>query len=418
MRHFSIFISSIAMSAIIFTTDLPQDACVSCHFEIDQDKDVDERSLTNILDDIHIQKGLGCSDCHGGNPEAFDDEDEAMWDVDSFLGTIERVDQPQVCGVCHSDPIYMRQYSAHIKTDQVGQYWTSQHGVSLKEGNQNVAVCTDCHSVHGIFPVNDPRSSVYALNVPETCNHCHGDSEVMEGSGLSNDQYDKYRISVHGVALLDDMDISAPACNDCHGNHGAIPPSVFSISDICGSCHVNNKDLFKDSHLSDIFLNADLNQCEGCHNYHDILTPTDEDLLWNDKDNCVECHQEIEDVANKMGVKFNNIITELKSKIDLANEKVASAENMGMEVSDLFFDLEEAHKILIQTRTSIHSFNLEHVSETASSGYKSADAAILGAEKAMEEFDFRKTGLLIFSIILTMFAILLYLKIKSLEKNK
>lgn len=406
------------MFAIIFTSELTEDSCVSCHMELDQEKDEGERSLTHILDDIHIQKGLSCSDCHGGDPEAFDDEDEAMWDVDSFLGTIEKVDQPQVCGACHSDPMYMRQYSSNIKTDQVGQYWTSQHGVSLKNGNNRVAVCTDCHSVHGIFPVSDPRSSVYALNVPATCNHCHGDSEVMEGTGISTDQFEKYSISVHGVALLEDMDVGAPACNDCHGNHGAIPPSVFSISDICGSCHVNNRDLFKDSHLSDIFLNAGLNQCEGCHNYHDILNPTDEDLLWKDKANCIECHQETTDIAGELGTTFYDIITKLKNKIDLANEKVASAENMGMEVSDIFFDLEEAHKILIQTRTSIHSFNLEYVTETASSGYKSADVAISGADKAMEEFDFRKTGLFIFSIILTMFAILLYLKIKSLEKNK
>jgi predicted CXXCH cytochrome family protein len=294
--------------------------------------------MTHIFEDIHLDKGLSCADCHGGDPEAYDDEDAAMWDADDFVGAVDKEDEPAFCGKCHSNPEFMRQYTANLKTDQMDQYWTSHHGEKLKEGNENVAVCTDCHGVHGIYPVDDPRSSVYPLNVPETCNHCHGDEEIMEGSGFPTDQYEKFASSVHGQALLDRKDVGAPACNDCHGNHGAQPPSVYSIADICGTCHVNNTELFKNSHLKDIFLKEGINQCEGCHNYHEIEKPSDESLKWADNEACSSCHEDT-DAARIMGNTFYHILDSLNKQIELAKARVADAENLGMEVSDLYFDL-------------------------------------------------------------------------------
>ncbi len=389
--------------------------CISCHQKNDEDRDDDEKIMTHFYEDVHYLKGLTCSDCHGGNPEEFDDEDVAMWDVENFVGAVEKKEQPEFCGKCHSNPEFMRLYSAHLKTDQVSQYWTSHHGEKLKEGDTQVAACTDCHGVHGIYPVKDPRSKVYPTNVPTTCKHCHSNEEVMANSGLPTDQFDKYTVSVHGQALLERYDIAAPACNGCHGNHGAMPPTIFSISDICGTCHANNAELFKGSHLKRVFIEQKINQCEGCHNYHDIAKPTDESLNWAVNKTCIYCHEEDEEKAKILATALFNIIDSLKQKIEIANEMVDLAENKGMEVEDLFFHLEDAHKNLIQTRTSIHSFDDKYVRKTSEDGYKAAEAAIIGAEQALHEFGFRKKGLLVFSLILTFFGIVLYLKIKSME---
>ena len=65
----------------------------------------------------------------------------------------------------------------------------------------------------------------------------------MKEYGIPTDQYEKYSKSVHGVALLQKHDLGAPACNKCHGNHGATPPGVESISKVCGTCHALNADL-------------------------------------------------------------------------------------------------------------------------------------------------------------------------------
>ena len=42
---------------------------------------------------------------------------------------------------------------------------------------------------------------------------------------------------VTSAALLEKGDMSAPACNNCHGNHGAVPPKTRDISVVCSNCH-------------------------------------------------------------------------------------------------------------------------------------------------------------------------------------
>jgi cytochrome c553 len=39
-----------------------------------------------------------------------------------------------------------------------------------------VAVCTDCHGVHSIEPVDSPESSVVKENLVTTCRQCHPDA--------------------------------------------------------------------------------------------------------------------------------------------------------------------------------------------------------------------------------------------------
>ncbi|NOZ04062.1 MAG: hypothetical protein GXO92_05580 [FCB group bacterium] len=395
-----------------------EDACIRCHKEMDEEQEEGQKLFPDILNDVHLKRGLSCADCHGGNPEAFDDEDEAMWENDTFGGEVSRTDEIVMCGSCHSDPRFMRQYSTAIRTDQVKQYWTSKHGMELKRGNEKVAICTDCHGVHGILPVDDPRSPVYDMNVPSTCSNCHSDSEYMAEFGIPTDQYYKYRKSVHGEALLDNSDTGAPACNDCHGNHGAIPPDVSHISDICGTCHVNNDKLFQESHLKPIFVKRGFGQCEACHGNHGILKPTDEFLNWDHGSVCVQCHRDKGGEAKIMADQFYTLLDSLKGQIAIANTFVEKADQKGMEVSDLLFPLEEAHKVLIQTRTSIHSFNKDYVEEIAKPGFEATQAAITGGKKALEEFDFRRKGLFISSLIITFLALALYLKIKDIEKKQ
>lgn len=410
------FIFLMVTGLLVADTPHTKDACIDCHKVVDQDRELEERVTTHIIDDIHLQVGLGCADCHGGDPEAYDDEDAAMWDNPSFRGSIERLEQPKVCGACHGDPQFMREYSASVKTDQLSKYWTSRHGKLLKKGQDKVAVCTDCHGVHGIYPVKDPRSSVYPLNVPATCSRCHSDVDYMAEFKIPTDQYFKYRSSIHGKALLDRQSLGAPACNDCHGSHGALPPNVVHISDVCGTCHVNNNMLFQKSHLNNIFLKRGFGQCEVCHGNHGIKPPTDEYLNWEHGAVCVQCHPGTGN-PRKLADIFYYTIDSLKTQIQLAKELMDQADRKGMEVSDLYTPLEEAHKVLIQTRTSIHSFNKDYVLNTASTGFMALDKAIEGARNSLKEYDLRRKWLFILSLIITYLAITLYFKIKDFDRR-
>ena len=392
------------------------DACVSCHLEIDEDIDIPV--MSNMINDVHIQNGLSCADCHGGDPTAFDDPESAMWDDDSFIGAIDKKEQPKVCGSCHSNSVYMRNYSTSIRTDQVDQYWTSRHGILLKSGDTKVASCTSCHSVHGIYRTDDPRSTAYALNIPNTCASCHSDTEYMAEYKIPTDQLEQFKLSVHGVALLDKQDTFSPACNDCHGNHGATPPDVAHISDICGSCHVNNKDLFKKSFHRELFLENGLNECEACHGNHEVSIPTIEMLNWNNQSVCLECHDDGDSAAKEMSLGFYRIIDSLNTQLRSVENLISIAERKGMEVSDMFIHLEDAHRILIQTRTNIHSFDTEYVNKTAEAGFSAISEATTGANKSLSELNFRRKGLLVFSLIITFSVIVLFLKLKAMQRKQ
>jgi predicted CXXCH cytochrome family protein len=417
MKLIKIIILLLIVMGIGFSENSFQDdACVSCHLEVDEDLDVPV--MSNMDNDIHIQIGLSCADCHGGDPTAFDDLDAAMWDDESFLGIIGKSEQPEVCGSCHSNSVYMRNYSTSTRTDQVDQYWTSRHGILLKSGDTKVATCVSCHGVHGIYPKDDPRSTVYALNVPNTCAHCHSDADYMAEYNISTDQLEEFKLSVHGVALLDKQDIYSPACNDCHGNHGAIPPEVTHISDICGSCHINNKNLFKDSSLRELFVENELNECEACHGNHSVASPTDEMLNWGDQSTCLNCHDDSDDEAKEMSLAFYRTIDSLKTQLHSVENLISIAERKGMEVSDMFIHLEDAHRILIQTRTNIHSFDIGYFNKNAEAGFNAINEATVGANRAFGELKYRRKGLLVFSLLITILIIALYLKLKTMQHKQ
>ena len=234
------------------------DQCRLCH----EENEILPEGFSS--EDVHVKANLSCAACHGGSSES-DDGEIAMSSKNKFIGVPAKKNIPLICGKCHSNIDYMRIYQPRIATDQTAQYYKSVHGKMLANGDNNVADCSSCHTAHSILRVKDPRSTVYHLNVPGTCNKCHGDKELMNNYGLNANEYDEYSQSVHGQALLERRDIGAPACNDCHGNHGATPPGYESVSHVCGMCHVNNEDYFKSSIMFTAFEKNDYHSCEQCH---------------------------------------------------------------------------------------------------------------------------------------------------------
>ena len=105
------------------------------------------------------------------------------------------------------------------------------------------SACVDCHSVHDILAVTDTRAPVYPTNVATTCARCHADAAYMKAYNIPTNQASLYEKSVHAHALAQG-DTSAPTCSTCHGNHGATPPGVSSVENVCGTCHVMNQQLF------------------------------------------------------------------------------------------------------------------------------------------------------------------------------
>lgn len=400
---FFMIISTNNMNA--FNYQSKEDNCYTCHQEYDMLPDEFSEN------DIHFSVGIGCAGCHGGDATE-EDEEIAMSSKFNFVGAIEKKNIPATCGKCHSNIDYMRQYRPRISTDQVSQYYESIHGKRLKLGDNNVADCTSCHTTHNILPVKDPRSSVYSLNIPETCNTCHGDEKLMQPYNLSSNQYDEFSKSVHGVALLEHRDISAPACNDCHGNHGATPPGIESISHVCGTCHVNNEQFFQQSTLSSIFNDAGFHGCEECHGYHDVPKPTDDMLGVGENSICLKCH-ETGDVGYNAAKLFGEKVHELKSINMKAEEVLIDVIKKGMNDIEVEFALKDANQSLIQLKTFVHTFDTNLIVKKADEGIILANNALELANKEIEKHYNRRVGFGFATLAFVLLAIGVYLKIRK-----
>jgi predicted CXXCH cytochrome family protein len=391
-------------------------SCVSCHLEMGEELAV---PVEGMEEDVHAQQGLSCADCHGGDPEAGLDGDleAAMDPAKGYIGAPTRAEIPQFCARCHSDPNYMRRFNPRVATGQYDRYKTSVHGKLLRKGDTKVATCTDCHGVHGIRDAKDSRSSVYPQNIPKTCSRCHANAEYMKDYGIPTDQIAEYEQSVHGKALLEKGDQAAPACNDCHGNHGATPPGAPSIAYICGQCHLYNSELFFESPHRAAFDELELPECETCHGNHGIQHPTDEMLGTGDKNICTDCHEQ-DSKGYITSVAMRQQIENLKNKIFLADSLVTKAERAGMQVSDAKFQLNEADDALIKARTEVHSLSVSRIAEVTSEGLKLAQEARGAGRAALAEMQFRRKGLAIAIIFILVLAAGVFMKIKEVDRKQ
>ena len=385
------------------------DNCISCH------KDIDDMPKGYSDNDTHRQAGLTCASCHGGDPSTTD-QDAAMNPAKGFVGVPKRKDIPKFCGKCHSNIDYMRIYQPRIATDQVSQYYTSMHGKKLLAGDENVAECVSCHGAHNIFPVKDPRSTVYKLNIPGTCNNCHGNSELMKKYNLPSNQLEEYSKSVHGIALLKQNDLGAPACNDCHGNHGAMPPGITSIAHVCGMCHSSNMEYFNATKMAKAFAEQDFHGCEQCHGNHSVQKPSDDWVGVGKNSKCVDCHDK-GDVGYVAAEKIGQDIVQLKNNFDTATNKLLEVRQKGMNDVDIGFLLQDAKQDLIQSRTLVHTFDPEKVSSKTKNGIGISNKAIMLAQKEIDEYYTRRTGFAAATFAFLVIVFALYFKIKDKEKK-
>lgn len=390
----------------------PANSCLDCHAEFPSPPGV---SREDFAADIHSQKGLTCADCHGGDPNEPTPE-LAMSRAKGFRGHVERKQVPQLCSKCHSDTAYMRQYNPSLRTDQLSQYLTSVHGKRLATGDTNVAVCTDCHSVHGIRPASDTRSTIHPVNIAETCSRCHSDTARMQSYKIPTNQFAGYKESVHHRALAERGDLSAPTCTTCHGNHGAAPPGVQSVEFVCSNCHVFQAQLFDASPHKAAFAALEVAACVTCHSNHRVLPPSDVMLGAGPQSACVQCHVE-GDAGHTAALAFQGRISDLQKAIVHSDELLERAEQYGMEVSEAKLEQAQARDAITKARVTIHSFSLPRVEEDIKAGLKLAEKTQQAGMQALAERDYRRKGLGVSLLTIVIVVIALRLYIRKIESG-
>ncbi|UCC39975.1 MAG: cytochrome c3 family protein [Candidatus Aminicenantes bacterium] len=405
-------LSIFALAIFFFNLSLhaQKDYCIECHQELEDEL---LAPVETFKMDIHQQFGLSCADCHGGNPS---EEDIDLAKDKTFKGIPQRSQIPEFCASCHSNSSYIRRFNPSLRVDQLDLYWTSEHGHLLKKGDTKVALCTDCHATHGIQAAAHPKSWTFPWNIPETCSRCHSDKDYMKDYKISTSQLDDYKESVHAHALFEKKDLSAPVCNDCHGNHGASPPEVTSIAFVCRQCHPSAGELFSQSPHKKAFDEMGLYECEVCHGNHKILPPSDEMLGTGEKAVCTQCHEpdsEPYQIASRIKEKLDEFI----QKIQIAENLLERADRQGVEVSEPKFRLIEANTMLVMVRNLTHSFSLPEIEEKVADGEKVVAEVTRAGEDALREAKFRKTGLIIATCFIFLLSIALFLKIKQITRR-
>jgi len=88
-----------------------------------------------------------------------------------------------------------------------------------------------------------------------------------------------------------------------------------------------------------------------------------------------------------------------------------------MDVSDAVFSLQDLRQILIQSRTKVHSFDLGKYEELTNQGFEITTKAKSEGLASIENYYFRRKGLGVATIIVTILVIGLYIKLRRLEKK-
>lgn len=263
--------------------------CLACHGKPDQQITLPSGEILYLTIDedeynnsVHGKGGYACVQCHTDIREYPHPPSSAATRREVTLQNY------QSCAHCHQE-----KYDATLD---------SVHQKALAGGNQNAAVCTDCHGAHNTQPPNEPLS-----RSAQMCELCH--SQI----------YNQYKDSVHGAALIGEGNPDVPSCIDCHGVHNVQGPSTVQSfhlysPDICAECHVDDELMTEygisthvfetyvsDFHGTSVVLfepkapGQETNKpvCVDCHGIHNILPPNDPNSSVM-KDNllgtCQRCH--------------------------------------------------------------------------------------------------------------------------------
>ena len=220
--------------------------CVLCHTEITAIPH--DPTGYQSSRDFATQKSESCTICHGEQAVVDDSVHAAARDAGN--------DDAAVCSDCH-DPHYATDppidHAEIPKTCRTchaeiyDQYEMSVHGSALTEGNPDVPTCTDCHGVHD---VEGPANGSFHLFSPQVCADCHADEELMAEYGIKTDVFETYVADFHGRTITlfqeitPDQETNAPVCISCHGVHNILPaddPHSAVAKDnllvTCQQCH-------------------------------------------------------------------------------------------------------------------------------------------------------------------------------------
>lgn len=267
--------------------------CVTCHTEI---IDAKEKHQINTK-----AKKPDCASCH-----------EALWDKTKKEGHDKQ--KPRLGDVVQNIADYKKSLHARENAD---------------DETRSNASCNDCHDVHSfnIPPKSDKEArKEWRANNPKLC-----------GTSCHEDQLEEFTDSIHGQKLLDEGEMDAAICSDCHTSHSVGNTSTATvkqaITESCGDCHDKQFHSYERTQHGKLAVKTGGNpvRCMDCHGSHGIalLTklPDTRKTVAQDNKMCISCH-----TSDKKFEKFAPLVEEGKLTQVKADAKAAGKK---MERPDL-----------------------------------------------------------------------------------
>ncbi|MCZ7583207.1 MAG: hypothetical protein M5R36_07640 [Deltaproteobacteria bacterium] len=211
-----------------------QNSCTSCHRDI-----ID---LEKHAEGVYHPRKVDCTVCHKEQGAEYEN-------------SIHKLDLGFDCTACHDNIHTMGAWDhkkagivekctqCHAKED----YVEGGHAAAVLQGNEDAAVCSDCHGLH-----NTRRLHANMEKYPEearvfynrTCMKCHGDKEMMKRNGITTSAVDTYEETYHGKIQKLGYPTHVAGCADCHASHKILPKddpsSTINPANLiknCSKCH-------------------------------------------------------------------------------------------------------------------------------------------------------------------------------------
>jgi len=207
-------------------------SCSSCHVDI---IDIEKHAKK-----IYMPAKVDCGPCH-------------QTEAKEYSGSVHRIKNGYDCIECHSPIHYLKRWdrskvaiinkctSCHSMED----YVESGHDKAILKGNQDSAVCSDCHGLHNtklFHALRRAYSSEAREFYTKACFRCHGDKELMKKNNLTTIAVETYQETFHGK--IRKLGGPAAGCADCHGAHNILPRqdpkssiNEKNLTKICSKCH-------------------------------------------------------------------------------------------------------------------------------------------------------------------------------------
>ncbi|HSG77912.1 MAG TPA: cytochrome C [Burkholderiales bacterium] len=201
------------------------------------------------------------------------------------------------CVQCHEDlwqamqdgkPGAAQNPRLSVVVDQIERYMKSVHARPRRDDQSRTnATCHNCHEAHYVYPKDSPARAEWRLSIPDRCGACHAKQRA------------DYATSVHGKEVLENKNLYAAVCSDCHSTHDIDRPEgdpiKLAITRNCGNCHAESLRTYTETYHGQVSTlgYAHTAKCFDCHDSHAIQRVSEPESTVHPArrlETCRKCH--------------------------------------------------------------------------------------------------------------------------------